>query len=103
MNELIPITFEGKLSMEERKTLGGLKDSEPFRLLRKICAGEYAVVCDQLPIAESEKALLIAQGQLRGIRQIYNLLIGLGVEAQKNPEQALPIHKQILKNGLEGK
>jgi hypothetical protein len=100
-SDLIPITFEGKLTSEERETLGGLKQTEPFRLLRKICASEYAVVCDQLPMCENERDLLVAQGQLRGIRQIYNLLVTLGAE-KINTSEPLPIHRQILKNSGRG-
>lgn len=97
-SDLIPITFEGKLTNQERETLGQLKQTEPFRLLRKICAAEYAVIMDQITNCESEKSLLIAQGQLRGIKQVYNMLVTLGIP-EKKAEQALPIHRQILNNG----
>jgi hypothetical protein len=77
------ITNEAPLTKEDLETLQTVSKSEIFRLARKVCANEHRVVTEMLTNATSSDALLIAQGQLRGIKQVYALLLH---HTQKPPE-----------------
>lgn len=92
-----PIAFEGLLTEEEKMTLGSLRSTEPFRILRKICAQEYAKISMRLTTCESDRELTLAQGQLTGIMGIYNMLVTLGKE-QKKAQRPLLKHQEILQN-----
>lgn len=84
--QLTSISFEGRLTDGEKETLRSLRGTELFRIARKICANEYAVVCEQLTMPLGPNELLVAQGQLRGIKAIYNLLMSSASPEGKNPE-----------------
>lgn len=92
-----PIAFEGLLTDEEKKTLGQLRNTEPFRILRKLCAQEYAKISMQITSCSTDRDLTLAQGQLTGIMGIYNMLITMGSE-EKKEEKPLPLHLKILQN-----
>lgn len=96
MSEPRIVTFEGELTEEERKSLAHLRGTEPFRLLRKLLGQEYAKVSSRLTEIGTDRDLTMAQGQLVGIKSIYNLLLTLGVTPIQ--EKPLPKHLEILQN-----
>lgn len=91
------IAFEGRLTDAEKQTLHQLKDTEPFKLLRKLCAEQYHIITMKVTTCETERQMTLAQGQLLGVQGIYNMLMSLG--SPKNKETlALPIHKKLLQD-----
>lgn len=85
-DQMVPIAFEGRLTDGERETLHSMRHTELFRIARKLCASEYAIVCEQLTSPIGPNDLLVAQGQLRGIKAIYNLLMSNAASEGKSPE-----------------
>ena len=69
------ITFEGPLSDADKSVLKQFRSSELFRVVRKLCAEQYAIVGDKMASIRTSEDLHHAQGQLLGIKAIYNMLL----------------------------
>lgn len=93
------ITNEGPLTEEDKQALAAFRGSEVFRLARKLCSHEYHVVCELITTAQNSNDLLIAQGQLRGIKQVYALLMfnatALDDNQKNNSDTILPDGRKI--------
>jgi len=73
----IMITNEGPLTDDDKATLASFRNSEVFHLARKLMAHEYSMITELLvnTTITTPNELLVVQGQLRGIKQIYALFL----------------------------
>ncbi len=75
---------DGAPTPEEIATLEKYRDSELFRICRKIISNEYARTAARLAVptaGEEANAIFVARGKLQGISACYNLLLNLENEA----------------------
>ncbi len=76
---------DGVLTAAELDTLEKYRDSELFRICRKVISGEYARTAASLANpsrgGEDPNAIFVARGKLQGISACYNLLLNLKNEA----------------------
>lgn len=84
ISNVIPITFEGPLTESDKATLREFKNSEVFRLVRKLCAHHYALIGDRMTTVRDTEGLHHAQGQLLAVKNIYCLLL---FNATHDPKQ----------------
>lgn len=80
------ITSEGPLNESDKKSLQDFYNSEIFRIARKLMAYEYNIVCELIVGATTPNELLIAQGQLRGIKQLYALFLNAASKPEVQKE-----------------
>lgn len=69
------ITNEGPLKEDEVHFLKETRNTESFRIMRKLCAHEYSKLAEMMTSVEDPKSLRLIQGMMKGIKLIYSLLL----------------------------
>ena len=69
------IISEGALLESEVKDLQNMRNTEFFRIMRKLCAHEYSKLAELLTGDLKQEDLQVARGMMRGIKMIYGLLL----------------------------
>lgn len=69
------ITGEGKLTEGEVNDIKNMRNSELFRIVRKLCAHEYAKLAEMMTGDLSPEQMFLARGEMRGVKRIYGILL----------------------------
>lgn len=69
------VTNEGPLQEDEVNFLKETRNTESFRIMRKLCAHEYSKLAEMMTSVEDPSSLRTCQGMMKGVKLIYSLLL----------------------------
>ena len=95
------IINEGALTANEVADLQNMRNTEFFRIMRKLCGHEYSKLAERMTGEFSPDDLQVARGAMRGIKLVYGLLLQnaqlsyIDGKLMVNDEDTLPVKRKL--------